>query len=180
MSQKVLQYIEIDIDYCSLTYSVAPCQASLTNSPPTGTIKCFNTLVTCQDRANFTNAPVTLRFAVPTNDLPADIDCIPSIKSIDFDPAVISLGENLGQRATLTVNFDDHRHSDAGSGFDKYLADRDYDPYSQGTFWGKFRARQPFVRGRNLRWITGFVGQDLTDMETRHYIICLLYTSPSP
>jgi hypothetical protein len=175
MSQKVLQYIEIDIDYCSLTYGVAPCQASLTNSPPTGTIKCFNTLVTCQDRANFTNVPVTLRFAVPTNYLPKTIDCIPNIKTIEFDPAVISLGENLGQRATLTVAFDDHRHSDSGAGFDKYLADspssRPYNPYTQGTFWGKFRARQPFLRGRNLRWITGYLGDALADMETRHYII---------
>ena len=175
MSQKVLQYVEIDVDYCSLTYSVAPCQASLTNSPPTGTIKCFNTLVTCQDRDNFTNVPVTLRFAVPTSYLPDDIPCIPSIGSIDFDPAVISLGEDLGQRATLTVSFNDHRHSDTGEGFDKYVGDspssRPYDPYTQGTFWGKFRARQPFVRGRNLRWITGFLGDDLADMETRHYII---------
>lgn len=139
--------------------------------PQTSTIKCFNSIVTCQDRPDFTNVPVTLRFAVPTNYLPTDIDCIPSIKSIDFDPAVISLGENLGQRATLTVNFDDHRHSDTGDGFDKYLADRTYDPYSQGTFWGKFRARQPFVRGRNIRWIQGFLGDALEDMETRHYII---------
>jgi len=175
MSQKVLQYVEIDVDYCSLTYSVAPCQASLTNSPPTGTIKCFNTLVTCQDRDNFTNVPVTLRFAVPTSYLPDDISCIPSIKSIDFDPAVISLGENLGQRATLTVSFDDHRHSDTGDGFDKYVSDspsvRPYNPYTQGTFWGKFRSRQPFLRGRSLRWITGFLGDALEDMETRHYII---------
>jgi hypothetical protein len=137
----------------------------------TGSIKCFNTLVTCQDRPHFTDAPVTLRFAVPTNYLPKEIDCIPSIKDISFDPAVISLGEDLGQRATLTVSFDDHRHSDSGFGFDKYLADRTYDPYSQGTFWGKFRARQPYLRGRNLRWINGFLGDALADMETRHYII---------
>lgn len=139
--------------------------------PATSDHKCFNTLVTCQDRPDFANVPVTLRFAVPTADLPSDIQCIPNINSIDFDPAVISLGENLGQRATLTVNFDDHRHSDAGDGFDKYLVDRDYDPYSQGTFWGKFRSRQPFLRNRNMRWITGFLGDALADMETRHYII---------
>lgn len=171
MTQKVLQYVEIDIDYCSLTYGVAPCQASLTNSPPTGTKKCFNTLVTCQDRANFTNSPVTLRFAVPTADLPASVECIPNIKSVTFDPATVSLGQNLGQRATLTVTFDDHKHSDTGEGFDKYLSDRTYDPYSQGTFWGKFRSRQPFVRGRPLRWIIGTTDQDIGDMETRHYII---------
>lgn len=171
VSQKILQYVEIDVDYCSLTYGVAPCQASLTNSPPTGTIKCFNTLVTCQDRPHFTNAPVTLRFAVPTNYLPLAIECIPSIKSIAFDPAQISLGKDLGQRATLTITFDDHRHSDTGAGFDKYRTERSYDPYSQGTFWGKFAARQPFVRGRPLRWIVGNTDQALAAMETRHFII---------
>src|SRR5262245_30080317 len=40
----------------------------------TGTKKCFNTLSTCQDRANFSNAPVTLRFAVPTADLRSDVE----------------------------------------------------------------------------------------------------------
>jgi hypothetical protein len=142
-----------------------------TDAPITGSIKCFNTMATCQDRQHFTNVPVTLRFAVPTNYLPPDIPCIPSIDNIEFDPAVISLGEDLGQRATLTVSFDDHRHSDSGAGFDKYLSERPYDPYAQGTFWGKFRARQTFLRGRNLRWINGTLGDALADMETRHYII---------
>jgi hypothetical protein len=168
VSQKILQYVEIDVDYCSLTYGVAPCTASI---PATGAIKCFNSIATCQDRPHFTNAPVTLRFAIPTDYLPPAIDCIPSIKSIAFEPAVISLGKDLGQRATLTVSFDDHRHSDTGAGGDKYLADRGYDPYARGTFWGKFAARQPFVRGRPLRWITGNTDQALAAMETRHYII---------
>lgn len=168
MSHKILQYIEIDIDYCSLTYGVAPCTAAI---PATGPIKCFNSLVTCQDRPHFANAPVTLRFAVPTNYLPSSIACIPNIKSIAFEPAVISLGKDLGQRATLTVSFNDHRHSDTGAGFDKYLTDRAYDPYSRGTFWGKFAARQPYLRGRALRWITGDTDQTLAEMETRHYLI---------
>ena len=137
----------------------------------TGTRKCFNSLATCQSRTTFSNSPVTLRFAVPTADLLSDVECIPSIKSITFDPATVSLGQNLGQRATLTVTFDDHRHSDTGQGFDKYLSDRAYDPFQQGTFWGKFRARQPFVRGRALRWIVGTTDQAIGDMETRHYII---------
>src|SRR5262245_3934780 len=144
---EALQYVEIDIDHCMLTYGVLPCTASLTNSPPTGTRKCFNTLATCQDRANFTNEGLTLRFAVPTDYLPNDIEAIPSIKTISFDPATVSLGTNLGQRASITVTFTDHRHSDTG--LDKYLADRAYYPYSQGTFFGKFRARVPFLRGRN-------------------------------
>ena len=42
--------------------------------------------------------------------LPSDIDAIPSIRSVDITPAIISLGENLGQRAAVTVNFRDHKH----------------------------------------------------------------------
>lgn len=152
-------------------FTVTGALTASTDPVPTGTIKCFNTINTCQDRVNFTNVPVTLRFAVPTNYLPSDIECIANIKQITFDPAVISLGKDLGQRATLTINFDDHRHSDTGAGYDKYLVDRPYDPYNQGTFWGKFRARQPFVRGRPLRWIVGNTDQSLSEMETRHYII---------
>lgn len=139
----------------------------------TGADKCFNSLATCQDRVSFDEETMTLRFAKATDYLPREIDCIPSIQDVSFTPATISLGENLGTRATLSVNFLDHPDSDTtgNSGFDKYLSDRDYDPYTQGTFWGKFRARQPFLRGRSVRWITGKVGDALVDMTTRHYFI---------
>ena len=165
---KALTYVEIDVDYCSLAYGSAPCTAML---GVTGESKCFNSLVSCQDRINFDNAHATIRFAVPTDYLPSDIDCIPSIKDISFTPAVISLGEDLGMRASLSITFEDHRHSDTGPGFDKYHAERSYNPYERGTFWGKFRARQPFVTGRPLRLIRGKVGQSLAEMETRHYVM---------
>lgn len=165
---KSLSYIEIDIPVCSLTYGVAPCTASI---PTTGASKCFNCKSTCQDRDHYDEEEVTLRFAKPTAYLPKEIDCIPNVQEISFTPATISLGENLGTRATLSVAFFDIKHSDTGEGFDKYLADRDYDPYEQGTFWGKFRARQPFLRGRSIRWITGLDDQDLADMETRNFVI---------
>ncbi|MCK1541452.1 hypothetical protein IVB12_05525, partial [Bradyrhizobium sp. 179] len=173
---EVLTYIEIDISFCANTYGVAPCTASI---PATGDIKCFNSVKTCQDRDNYNDDTVTLRFAKPTDYLPRDIDCIPSIASVDFTPAVVSLGVNLGQRATLTVTFKDHPHSDTGEGYDKYLADRDYDPWQQGSYWGKFRARQPFLRGRALRWIRGIVGQDLADMETHTFVI-ESFSGPTP
>jgi hypothetical protein len=166
---KSLSYIELDVPFCTHTYGVAPCTASI---PTTGAIKCFNCKNTCQDTANFLSSDVTWRFAKTASYLPTEIDIVAaSILDIAFTPATISLGKNLGTRATLSVTFKDHPHSDTGEGFDKYLATRDYDPYSKGTFWGKFRARQPFVRGQELRWITGLLGDELADMETRYFVV---------
>jgi hypothetical protein len=176
MEAQALTYIEIDVPVCTLTYGTSPCTASI---PDTGDIKCFNSRVSCQDRDNYSENEVTFRFAKPVEYLPASIDCIPSIVSVDFSPAIVSLGGNLGQRASLTVTFRDHPHSDTGEGYDKYLADRDYDPFSQGTYWGKFRARQPFLRGRRLRWITGLAGQTLEEMKTYRFFI-ESFTGPTP
>lgn len=161
---KSLSYIEIDIPVCSLSYGIAPCMAA-------GGPKCFNTIKTCQDRENFDEDEVTLRFAKDAAYLPSDIDCIPSVSDISFAPGSISLGENLGTRSTLTVTFNDHPHTDTGEGYDKYRTERAYNPVERGTFWGKFRARQPFLRGRSLRWITGLEGQSIEEMEIRHYLI---------
>jgi hypothetical protein len=166
-----LTYVEIDVDRCSLTYGVPPCQATLVGSPVTGARKCFNTLATCQDLANFTDEGVTLRFAVDALYLPSDIPCNPCLTNVDFSPAIVSLGVDLGQRASLKIQCKDHRDSDTGPGGDPYLADRDYNPFTQGTYFGKFRARHPYLRGKNLRLIRGEVGQALDDMETRHFII---------
>lgn len=175
--RQALTYIEIDLDFCSLTYSIAPCEAAL---GVTGNVKCYNTIKTCQDRVHFTNDPITIRFGVDTAYLPVDIDCVPSLKSVDITPGTISLGKNLGQRTVLTAVFMDHPHPDTLPGyFDKYLSDRGYDPYSQGSFWGKFRARFPYVRGRDLRLIRGFVGQTLIQMETRHYVMDS-FSGPDP
>src|SRR4026207_1512564 len=85
-------------------------------------------------------APQTWRFAEPAEYLPASFDAIPSIHTIRYDAAMISLGENLGQRASLTVTFRDHRHVMNG------------EPFDQGTFWGKWRARyMQKLRGRSVR-----------------------------
>lgn len=66
-----LTYVEIDIDRCALSYGVSPCAASI---PETGAIKCFNSIGSCQDRENFDDGGVTLRFAVNTSYLPDDIE----------------------------------------------------------------------------------------------------------
>jgi hypothetical protein len=103
---------------------------------------------------------IVWRFTKPTEATPKDIDALPSITGINFTPATISLGENLGTRATLTVTFRDHPHIMASESFDS------------GTFFGKFRARYgQRLRGEPLRWIRGTEGQTLDEMETWFFIV---------
>lgn len=167
MTQKVVEFIEIDIDYCSLNYAVPPCMA------PSGEAKCFNTKATCKSRPSFQQETVTLRFAKGAAYLrEAGIDYVAAcVESINYSPGEVSLGEDLGKRSNLSVTFADFPHADTGEGFDKYYAERDYDPFKTGTFWGKFRARHPYIRGRSIRWIKGQVGQPLEEMETRHFLM---------
>jgi hypothetical protein len=102
----------------------------------------------------------TWRFAMPTDYLPADIDAIPSIDSVSFTPARISLGKDLGERASLRISLRDHRHIFNG------------EPFDQGTFFGKWRGRYGTkLRGRELRLIRGQVGQTIEQMDTRYYVI---------
>ncbi len=168
MTRQALRYVEIDLPVCSRTYGVAPCTASV---PTTGDDKCFNCRATCQDIANYNETTATIRFAEDTGFNPVDIEALPCIESVSYTPGRISLGQDLGQRSSVSVTFTDFPHSDAGTGLDPYYADRAYDPYTQGTFWGRFRARQPYIKGATLRLLDGYVGDDLADMETRTFIV---------
>lgn len=167
---KALTFVEIDIDYCSLTYGTAPCTAVLGT---TGADRCYNTIATCQARAAFANAPVTLRFAIDTMALPeSGIEALPYLTSVNYTPPTISLGKDLGTRSSVTANFMDRPHADTGAGFDKYLSLRAYnDAFDRGTFFGKFATRQKYIKGRPFRLIQGYLGQAIADMETRHFII---------
>lgn len=169
MTQAVT-YVEIDIDFCTLTYGTSPCTATLTGEAPTGTFKCFNSLRSCQDVDNFADDPATIRWVKPADYLDRSIEALPYIESVEYAPAMLDPGGSMGQRASVTITFSDHPHSDTGGSFDQYLADRSYDPWSQGTFWGKWRARH-YMRGRPLRLITGTAEQALVDMETRYFVI---------
>jgi hypothetical protein len=118
------------------------------------------TLGQYSDLSEFEAPPRTYRFAIPADYLDDTIEAIPSIDSVSFTPARISLGTDLGQRASLRVNLRDHLHVMNG------------EPYDQGTFFGKWRGRyETKLRGRKLRLIRGLVGQALADMDTRHYLI---------
>lgn len=164
---RALIYIEIDINYCANTYGSAPCTAALT-----GDAKCFNTRnrsSDCQDVANFTPGTKTLRFGLHDRPLPPDIHCIPLLSDASVTNARVKPGESIGERASLTATFINSRHGDAG--IDKYIVDRTYNPFDQGTFWGKFRARNPYLEARPIRIYRGYYGEALAEMDCEHFII---------
>lgn len=177
MTRQALTYVEISLRVCSRTYGVAPCTASI---PATGIRKCYQARPTCQDIANYADGTaLTLRFAKPAHYRPHDIFAFPFIESVDYTPAVVSLGKDLGQRASVTITFRDAPDSDTFPGLDPYLSTRNYDPYSQGTFFGKLRARHRFLVGRPLWLVMGYLGQDIDDMERRRFVIDS-YEGPTP
>lgn len=173
MSRQVV-LVEIAIPFCKLTYGVAPCAAQL---GVTGDRKCFNVIRTCQDRANYSidaANPLTLFFCEPSEDIEftrfgQPVAVIPSLKSISVTPAVINPGVDIGQRESVRVTLHDHPHSDAG--IDKYVAERDYDPFQLGTLWGKLRARVRSFEGFTLRVYRGEYGTPLEQMTRYTYVI---------
>jgi hypothetical protein len=161
--------VQIDQDFCTRTYGVAPCTAATPGN------KCFNTLATCQDTANYEKGERTISFCKPASNIPKDQTYIPSVASVSTAPTKINPTNQdrnsspLGQRAAATIVFDDHPHSDFQ--VDPYLADRNYDPLERGTFWSKWIARNPYYQNRPLRIYEGFVGDDLVYSQTRSYFI---------
>lgn len=178
-----VQIVEIDIDYCSLTYSVGACTAVLGT---TGVRKCYNTFQTCQATAAFDKVPLTLRFANTRSNFPKGQTYFPVLESVSaFSSSVNIAGSNpklgdLGKRAKVTAQLVDFPYHDRYT--DKYQAERvsgtaqtdeaGYDPMDRGTFFTKLKARFPFYAGRPMRVIDGFISNgQLVDTQTRHFIV---------
>ena len=173
LGRQSITIVEIDQDFCSRVYGVAPCTAALGT---TGGTKCFNTLATCQDTANFDKSELTLRFCMASPDFPEPGEfIIPSLINVTSNPTEITIGGSdkdsapLGRRASVTITFQDHPYNDKL--VDSYRSDRDYDPLERGTFWTKWLARNPYHQNRPLRIREGYIGQPIAEMRTRNYII---------
>lgn len=166
---KLLTFVEIDTNFCSLTYGSSPCTAAI---PTTGADRCYNTRsihADCQDPANFAASTKTLRYTMDSGHMPTDIAARPTLVSCDISPGVIKPGESIGERTTATLVFKNHRTGDADT--DNYFDQRSYVPWEQGTYWGKFIARNSYIEGQPIRIYKGHVGQELADMETYNLFI---------
>jgi hypothetical protein len=159
--------VEIDRDVCSLVFSVSPC-------PAVGT-PCYNTWKTCGAREAYVSTTQTIRFAKPRADLPLSFDAIPSVISTSASPTELNVGDvdassgPLGKRAQATITLQDHPTSDIQ--IDPYVSGRSLDPWANGTFWTKLNARWPTPKGRKIRILDGYIGQALSAMVRREYLI---------
>lgn len=172
-----LYIVELLTDYCFLTHGTSPCAAN-----GTGDAKCYNTFESCQDPQNFTKetARGVYRFYQSRSPAPINIssglggncDAIPSLQNVIISPSKIDIGGGLGVRASVNCSFVDHPHSDIGA--DKYLNDRTYIASDRGSFWTKFRARNPNYQFKEMRVLSGYLvdgGFDSANFETRYYVI---------
>lgn len=187
--RETIVFFEIDIPFCSLTYGVGACPAVLGTD---STLKCYQTRATCPVPLSFdgdsrtSGKYITLRFCRPQDAVNQYGPVIPMIAADpSTTPAVINLAGMdrnmgpLGQREAVSVVMDDSRWSD--NLVDKYRLERasgaasstgeTFDPYTRGTFWGKFIARNRYYVGWPCRIREGFVGDDLEDMRVRNYVI---------
>ncbi len=190
--RKPITLAELDFERCSLTYGVSPCTAAPTfiaildedgnpvldelgepiyqEAEGTGGGKCYNTRASCQDVPNFTRETVTYTFCEPRSDLPVGLAAIPCLRAVTTAPTKLDIGQGLGQRSSASLTLQDFSHHDRG--FDAYVADR-ASP-ARGTFWGRFRARNPYYFGRVCRIKTGYLtdgGVLEENLVTRTYVI---------
>lgn len=162
------------------TFTTAGAGTEAVTDFQTGDVKCVNSLGTCQDLVDFDDSGSTM--LVFSEDVSAEprksaFDyTFPFIRNIDYQSAIVSLGDNMGQRASISVTLRDAQHNDLPAAvFDKYLSFRSYTAYTNGTFWGKFRARNPYMRFTPLYLFTCQRDENGADidgtMETRTFSI---------
>lgn len=170
MSGNYVEFFELVLTPCTRTYGVAPCTAAL-GVTDAGTGKCYNSPGTCQSRQNYLAGTQVVRWVNGMAAVPQAIAAIPSMTGLSTRSQEIKPGESLPVRESVTANFVNHPHSDVG--FDKYLADRSFNPYNQGTFWRKFMARWPAanLKGLECRTVRGTDDQALDEMERRYYVL---------
>lgn len=183
LHNRPMTVVEIDIDQCTRTYGVAPCTASLSVS---NQHKCYNAWGSCQVFSAFNKGVNTLRFCEDTYPIVGS-NYIPALRSVGGYEQEVNISgymdtlAGLGKRAHVNVDMRDFTDRDTLT--DKYWADRmsgaaqwsgvGYDPEKNGTFWSKFKARNPNYAGRPLRVIRGYVDDAgaFVPVETRAYVM---------
>lgn len=100
---------------------------------------------------------------------------IPALQGYQTAPTVLNVASGsrnkspLGYRAVSNVRIKDFPWNDVGT--DPYVSTRSYDPDQIGSFWTKWLARNPYHIGYTLNIYEGLIGQPLSLMTRREYVI---------
>lgn len=182
--ERIVQIVEIELDFCTRTFGVAPCMAALGVN---GVVrKCYNTFPTCDYKQAYRKGVNTLRFIEPSYSVKGG-NYIPALRSVSGNEQEVNIAGfsdravGLGVRASVKVTINDFTDRDTLT--DKYWAERMsgaaqidepwYDPIDRGTFWTKLKARNPNYSGRPLRVIQAHydAAGALVYDKVRHYVI---------
>ena len=139
--------LELDLDVCSLTYGSAPCTAAGAAGS-----ECYNTIATCQDRANYTRTTRTVSFVSRGTAPPAGETLRPYLVGADIPATEIDPAKGLAVRGRTTITLADEPGRDD---LDPYIATRATP--AAGTWWRRLLARWPNIAGRAARVRRGFV-----------------------
>ena len=183
MSQP-FSFIEIQLDYCALTFGVSPCRADLSADTP---YKCFNMFNTCADRGRYSKSSLVFRYCQDSAVLPRGMLVFPVITSLEYQSPHVNLAgadpdkKPLGTRGTIRVTMQDFQYHDRF--YDKYEAER-FSGAAQfsgigenqgkiSTHFAKLLARSPFYAGRPLRLVEGVIDDNgvFTETQRRHFIM---------
>ncbi len=168
LGRRPITIVEMDLDYCQLTYGVGGCPAVLGVDSVN---KCYQTRKTCPVPAAYDPALRTYRFS--DRELGPLTLSVPCVVSASFVSTKIDPGRSLGIRASVTVTLQDFTWDDRD--LDKYLSTRSYDPQTQGTYFGRLLRRNPYYQNRVIRIKRGYMDDDgtvdLSKFETHTYLI---------
>jgi len=115
---------------------------------------CYNTFATCPVQSKFLGGNLTLRFVDQDLDVPIGLTAYPAVLGVDYTPGRLTPRQGLGQSVSVSIRLADFVDGDRWT--DKYFDQRSYNPSSQGTFFGKLRARDPYIQNRKLIVREGF------------------------
>jgi len=131
-------------------------------------IECCNTWATCEVQADYKKHLKGYRHSQPTHPIaPGTIPCI--VGEPRFTSARAEPDKGLGVRSQVNITLKDFTHHDRG--VDPYVSGRTYNPSTQGTYWGKWLARNPYWESRTLLVNTGYHTDSGIVIQTRAYII---------
>ncbi len=168
LGRRPCTFVELDLDYCQLTYGVGLCPAVLGVD---SVQKCFNTRRTCPVPAAYDPAARTYRFS--NRELGPIKLSIPCLQSASFVSTKIDPARSFGQRGSVQVTIQDFPWADRD--VDKYVDTRSYNPEEQGSYIGKMLARNPYYQNREMRIYTGYLDDDgsidLDKFEVNTYLL---------